>query len=108
MLIDSWLLFIREVITLMGVAVITEGAFYGIYHFVLLLFGKGLYTLNQIRLQFGNSIILGLEFLVGADIIGSVLRPDYYNVGILVILVVIRIILSYFLNRELRALALEK
>jgi len=60
---------------------------------------------NAIRLQFGNSIILGLEFMVGADIVGSLVEPDYYNLGLLGILVLIRTILSYFLNIELESLS---
>ena len=37
------------------------------------------FNTNYIRLEFGNSVILGLEFMVGADIVGSVAQPDYYN-----------------------------
>jgi len=107
-LLDSLIPFIRECIATVGVIVIASGALYAVYQFLLIALNKTKHTLNYIRLQFGNSITLGLEFLVGADIIGSVLRPDYYNLGILVILVIIRIILSYFLNRELHTLRSEK
>jgi uncharacterized membrane protein len=42
--------------------------------------------------------------MVGADIVGSLVQPDYYNLGLLAILVVIRTVLSYFLNLELAML----
>ena len=106
--LDSFIVLSRQIIVIIGVCVIAEGALYATYQLLKLILTKKSYGLNQIRLQFGNSITLGLEFLVGADIIGSVIHPDYYNVGILVILVIIRIILSYFLNKELRALSHEK
>ncbi len=61
-------------------------------------------TTNYIRLQFGDSVILGLEFMVGADIVGSLVAPDYYNLGLLAIIVLIRTVLTYFLSLELKEL----
>src|SRR5690606_12190867 len=97
------LLYIREFIASIGVFIILMGALRSIYQVYMILTGKQI-TSNQIRLQFGDSVILGLEFLVGADIVGSLIQPDYYNLGLLAILVVIRTILSFFLNIELNAL----
>ena len=70
----------------------------------MLLFFRTLST-NYIRLQFGYSVILGMEFMVGADIIGSLADPDYYSLGLLGMLVLIRTVLSYFLSKELEALS---
>lgn len=100
---DSLLLYIREFIAVIGVVVISCGAIRSVYQLVQLIRDKT-YNANYIRLQFGNSVILGLEFMVGADIIGSLVKPDYYNLGLLAILVLVRTILSYFLNLELQVL----
>lgn len=100
---DVPLLYIREFIALIGIAVITLGAVRSVYQLFMLIFHKEFDT-NQIRLQFGDSIILGLEFMVGADILGSLVAPDYYNLGLLAIIVVIRTFLSYFLRLELKGL----
>lgn len=100
---DNILLYIREVIGIIGVVVISVGALRSIYQLVMLAIHKSFDT-NYIRLQFGNCVILGLEFMVGADIVGSLVAPDYYNLGMLAIIVIIRTILSYFLSRELDAL----
>ena len=97
------LLYIRGFIAAIGVAVITAGAFRSVYQLCLLVL-YGTYNANYVRLQFGNSVVLGLEFMVGADIIGSLVAPDYYNLGLLAIIVLVRTILSYFLNIELEAL----
>lgn len=97
---DNVLLYIRELIGMIGVIVISAGALRSVYQlFMLVMYER--FDTNYIRLQFGDCVILGLEFMVGADIIGSLVAPDYYNLGMLAIIVVIRTILSYFLSREL-------
>lgn len=100
---DTFLPYIREFIATIGVVVITIGAVRSVYQLLMLVTDKKISS-NYIRLQFGDSVILGLEFMVGADIVGSLAAPDYYNLGLLAILVLVRTILSYFLNMELVAL----
>lgn len=91
---------IRDAIGLIGVVVICLGAVRAAYQYGMYLL-KNTFDANYIRLMFGDSIILGLEFMMGADIIGSLVAPDYYNLGLLAIIVMIRTVLSYFLSREL-------
>lgn len=99
---DYGLLLLKECIAFMGVLVIVFGAIRSAYQLLLCLIYKQ-FTTNTVRLQFGDSILLGLEFMVGADIVGSLVKPDYYNLGILALLVLIRTTLSYFLHRELES-----
>ena len=101
--LDNTFLYIREFIAAIGVAVITGGAIISLYQLYMLVMHKK-YDPNQIRLQFWKSVILGLEFMVGADIIGSLVNPNYYSLGLLAIIVSIRSFLSYFINLELEAL----
>jgi uncharacterized membrane protein len=100
---DEVLLYIKEFINAIGVFVIAFGAVRAVYQLYLRIVLNTV-TTNYIRLSFGTSVILGLEFMVGADIVGSLVKPDYYNLGLIAILVVIRTILSFFLNLELKAL----
>jgi uncharacterized membrane protein len=102
-LTDDLLLYIREFIGALGVAVICLGALRSVYQLARLLLHET-YTTNYIRLQFADNIILGLEFMVGADIIGSLVSPNYYKVGLLAIIVLVRTWLSFFLSRELQSL----
>lgn len=102
--LDLPLRYIQEGIACIGVMVIVAGSLRGIYHLIAL-FASNRFSTNYIRLQFGDSVILGLEFMVGADIVGSLIQPDYYNIGLLAILVIIRTVLSYFLNLELSKLS---
>lgn len=64
--------------------------------------------LNDVRRELGLSIVLGLEFILAADVILTIVLPDYYNLGLLAILVVIRTILNYFLDKELMQLSGNK
>lgn len=99
-----YLLVIEHIISGFGVVIITAGAMRAAYHVVAYAV-QGKVDVASIRLQLGESIILGLEFMVGSDILGTVREPDYHDLGILGILVVIRTVLSYFLNKELTELS---
>jgi uncharacterized membrane protein len=54
------------------------------------------------RHRFGRGILLGLEFLVGADIIHTVaVDLSYKSIGVLAIIVIIRTFLSFTLELEI-------
>jgi uncharacterized membrane protein len=54
------------------------------------------------RQQVGKAILLGLEFLVAADIIRTVaVAPTFTGVGVLAIVVAVRTFLSFTLDLEL-------
>ena len=55
-----------------------------------------------VRTVFGRSILLGLEFLVAADIIRTVaVEPSLQNVAVLGVIVLIRTFLSFSLGVEI-------
>ena len=55
-----------------------------------------------VRTVFGRSILLGLEFLVAADIIRTVaVAPSFRGVGVLAVIVAVRTFLSFTLEVEL-------
>jgi uncharacterized membrane protein len=57
---------------------------------------------REYRRGVGRSIVLGLEFLVAADIIRTVaVSPTFRGVGILAIIVLIRTFLSFTLELEI-------
>ena len=54
------------------------------------------------RRRLGRSILLGLEFLVAADIISTVaVDPTFESVGVLALIVLIRTFLSFTLELEI-------
>jgi uncharacterized membrane protein len=106
------LLFTQRTISFLGVVIIFSGILYALYQYILYLLAgktkKRPVTINTIRLNLGRVLILGLEFIVAADLIGTTTTPDYYSVGIVASIVLIRTLLSYTLNRELMELGKEK
>jgi len=57
---------------------------------------------QEYRLNLGRAILLGLEFLVAADIIGTVaVEPTFANLGVLALIVAIRTFLSFSLEVEI-------
>lgn len=89
---------------LVGVAIITIGAFATLAIFLYHLIRREKFeeAVAQFRSTLGRSILLGLEFLVAADIVNTVvvdLTPD--NVLSLAVIVLIRTLLSLSLETEI-------
>ncbi|WP_374471645.1 DUF1622 domain-containing protein [Phenylobacterium sp.] len=58
---------------------------------------------DRYRANLGRGILLGLELLVGADIIATVSAPlTYESVGVLAAIVLIRTFLSFSLETEIK------
>ncbi len=57
---------------------------------------------EHIRQRLGAHLLLGLEIFIAADIISSAVSPSWEKVGILVSIVGVRTVLSYFLRMELK------
>ncbi len=53
-----------------------------------------------IRVDFGQRIVLAIEFLIAADLAMTVLNPSLDELLNLGVIVVIRTVLSYFLTKE--------
>jgi uncharacterized membrane protein len=96
--------YVALAIELLAVAVIAVGVLYAVAVFLMNHVGstraKG-YE-RKFRAQLGNSLLVGLEILVAADIIRTVaLEPSLENVAILGILVLVRTFLSWSLVVEI-------
>lgn len=57
---------------------------------------------ESIRRLLGSYILLGLEILIVADIIETVIHPSLEEIAILGSIVLIRTVISVFLDREVR------
>ncbi len=95
---------IAVAIEIMGIAVIAKGAVTASLAFVRDWFGalEALGACYDHRILMGQAILLGLEYLVAADIIRTVaVRPTFQNVGVLGAIVGIRTFLSFALEIEI-------
>lgn len=86
-----------------GVAVILIGVAVATLSFlkdVFILSGEKAYT--RYRANLGRGILLGLEILIGADIIATIISPlTWESVGLLGLIVLIRTFLSFSLEAEI-------
>ena len=57
---------------------------------------------EAIRVQFGSSVAVSLELLLGADVLATAVAPSWNDIGKLAAIAVIRTLLNYFLERELK------
>jgi len=55
---------------------------------------------ETLRHQLGSYLLLGLEFLIAADIIGTITHPTLNDMAVLGSIVLIRTIISHFLEKE--------
>ena len=100
----TFIVVIQKTISACGVLIIFAGVLTALGRYLQYLLGYLKDSINQIRLNLGLVLTLGLEFIVAADLISTTTAPDYYSVGILAIIVLIRTVLSYTLNREINSL----
>lgn len=55
---------------------------------------------NAIRVDFTSKIVLALEFFIAADLIRTVIQPTINEVIVLAVIVAIRTVVGYSLNKE--------
>lgn len=108
--LDVYLYIVKNLVSLAGTIIILIGGIIGLYRFFVVLFvpkiaERNLWTADYVRRNFARIILLGLEFIVAADVISTTATPDYYSLGILAIIVVIRTVLNFSLSREIDNLA---
>src|SRR3954465_15247323 len=63
---------------------------------------------EEIRLQFGSSVAVALELLLGADVLATAVAPSWNDIGQLAAIAVIRTVLNFFLEKELKKMHNEK
>jgi uncharacterized membrane protein len=93
--------YLRLAVEAIGAAVVGIGAASTVYRYVISLLGLRKYSNSEIRLYFGQYLVLGLEFQLGADILATAVSPTFEDVQLLAAIVVIRTVLNYFLQKEL-------
>lgn len=55
---------------------------------------------KTLRNQIASYILLAFEILIASDIIRSIIKPDLQDILVLGALVIIRTLISYFLDKE--------
>lgn len=106
--LNAILVLIKHLMTLFGSLVILTGSLFVVCQFIYRLVKsrhRQVLNFDLARMGLTRSIILGLEFIIAADVIQTTTTPDYYAVGILAALALIRGFLNYSLNKDLVTLS---
>lgn len=92
-----------------GIAIIVIGSAKGLYHYVK---SSDEHNFQHVRLVLSSHIILGLDFMVGQDIINTVLLNEgaefWQELAGLITVVAIRIILTHFMLKEIKQAEAEE
>ena len=90
---------LATIISVTSLLIVTYGALIGVISFFR----------NELKrlAVFGTYLLLGLEFLIASDILKTVLEPTLNELAILGGIVVLRTVLSVFLNKEIKELDTE-
>lgn len=86
--------------TVIGAALVIYGGVLAIVELVLFGLHRINTTKSKIKRKFTGFIIFGLEFFIAGDILVTVLNPTIEDLSLLGAVVVIRVILAYFLEKE--------
>lgn len=93
---------VGKVIDAAGVAIIVVGVLVATALALRMVMRRDGGAYESYRRLLGRSILLGLEFLVAADIIRTVaVTPTFRSVGVLAVIVMIRTFLSFSLELEI-------
>ena len=97
-------------IEMVGIAVVLWGAIEGLIQLLLraksvLLREPQLKPISHIRIAIGEKTALGLDFFLAGDIIQTIMVPSWESLAILGGIVVIRTVIAFFLNKDLRELS---
>src|SRR2546425_5043574 len=95
-------------IGVLGVSVIVFGVTGGLARFIRAEFlaVRGMdveQDRKRLRQALGYYLLLGLEFLIAADIIDTLMKPSVQDLIVLGAIVLIRAVISYSLNGELKS-----
>ena len=89
-----------------AVSVICWGVLLGLIKFVRLEIqrARGIHICHQrelLRHHLGSYLLLGLEFLIAADVIRTITKPTLDEIAVLGSIVAIRTTLDFFLSKEI-------
>lgn len=92
------------VVEMLGVVVIMIGVVRTVVRIIRTSFRLAPTHVAAARTQLAESLVMGLEFQVAADVLKTALAPTWNDIGLLAALIALRSVLAFLLERELREL----
>jgi uncharacterized membrane protein len=98
---DRWVSDVVQVVEAFGAAIMILGGLVVFVQFIVSTVGRQADAYRELRRNFGRVIQLGLEVLIVADIVRTIIvDPTLQSVAVLGSIVVIRIVLSWAIELE--------
>lgn len=99
---ESTIADVSQAVEVVGISTLILGGLYAAGQFGADVVKRNRVAYSGLRRNLGQSILLGLEILVAADIIRTIaITPTFTSVGVLGLIVVVRTFLSFSLEAEL-------
>ena len=96
-------IFISHAVEILAAVVIGIAVLRTLYNYLILIKSSSAkISTEAIRIQFGSSVAVALELLLGADVLATAVAPTWNDIGKLAAIAIIRTLLNYFLERELK------
>lgn len=64
--------------------------------------------IRVLRADLGTYLLFGLEILIASDVLKTIIEPSFMELGILAGIVILRTVLSVFLNREINEIEKDR
>ena len=111
--LEHGLEFVARCVDLVGIAIVLYGFALAAGGLVTTELGRfnGRFSevrLQNVRIQLGGYILMGIEFMIASDIIQTVLSRELEDLIFVSALVIIRTAISFFLAREVKELSEQK
>ncbi len=103
-IVSHFIGYVVPFVELAGAVVVTVGAIRLLWSYARAGFPQVPARVARLRMQLGQSLVMGLEFQVAADILRTAIAPTWNDILELGALILLRAALNYFLERELVAL----
>lgn len=87
-----------------GAFVVTLEVIRTVAIYVFRFFKRSTIQVSNLRIRLGRSMVMGLEFLVAADILKTALTPAWNDILLLAALIALRTVLNLLLEHELEML----
>jgi uncharacterized membrane protein len=94
--------------SLFGAILIVYGGLRAIINILSVELLKKSISYNLIRVDFTSKIVLALEFFIAADLVRTIIQPSLNEVIVLAVIVAIRTVVGYSLDREAKDILSDK
>ncbi|MBD0276485.1 MAG: DUF1622 domain-containing protein [Bacteroidota bacterium] len=94
-------LYTSHAVEILAAVIIAAALLQALFHYIKIV-NHNAERKEALRVQFGSSVAVALELLLGADVLATAVAPSWDDIGKLAAIAVLRTALNYFLERELK------